>query len=518
MIELLKGKRFSEHLFLFAAIAFAVGLSTSKVILSLSTMLLLLAVLWNKDIHTFRDKWKEQRVLIPLIAYLGLHVLALLWTSDFSYASNDLKTKLTILIVPLAFMLHPLEKNARRLILNFFVASVFVTSLINILTWHQFFGFKTYTDIRELSLFGSHIRYGILIAMAAAISVLHLKDSNNYVRGILLMLFCWFSYYTYFSQIISGLLALITVVFAFVFWYSYQRSRLLAFGFLLLPVSIVIFLLTSLFTETKEISTSSFKDLPLQTVSGNPYTHNLEPGTFIDGRPVLAYLCEEELRESWNRRSEISYDGKDEKGQPVRFTLMRFLTDLNARKDSVGCLKLTEADIDLIENGIASREEGEGGLWARWNGVRFQLQNHLDPNGHSLLQRIEYWKTAWKIIQNHWLIGVGTGDVQQAFDQQYQKDNSQLLPEYRLRAHNTYLTSWVSFGLLGLLLLVWMILSFITTSLKRSFALGFVFMMVAATTFLLEDTLETQMGASFFAFFFGIALSPFTDSEESTIS
>jgi O-antigen ligase len=172
----------------------------------------------------------------------------------------------------------------------------------------------------------------------------------------------------------------------------------------------------------------------------------------------------------------------------------------------------------LIEKGIASREEGEGGLWARWNGVRFQLQNHLDPNGHSLLQRIEYWKTAWKIILNHWLIGVGTGDVQQAFEQQYERDNSQLLPEYRLRAHNTYLTSWVSFGLLGLLLLVWMIFSFLKTSLKRSFALGFVFMMVAATTFLLEDTLETQMGASFFAFFFGIALIPFTHSEESKIS
>ena len=507
MNELLKGKRFPEQLFLFAAIAFAVGLSTSKIILSISTMLMVLALIWNKDYSSFRTKLKTQPVFLPLLVYLGLHVVALLWTSDFAYASNDLKTKLTILIIPTAFLLHPLEKNAIKLVLLFFVASVGFTSVFNVLAWHQVFGAKVYTDIRELSLFGSHIRYGILVAMAAAICLLNLKDSKGPIRWTYLVLFGWFTYYTYFSQIVSGVLALIVVILALIFWATYQRSRFLAYLSLIIPFALLLIAFASLISSNQKGDPAQFKTLPNVTVNGNPYTHNMEPGTFIDGKPVLAFLCEEELRDSWNRTSNLSYDSLDEKGQPVRFTLMRFLTDLNARKDSVGFQKLNKGDISLIEKGIASREEGEGGLWARWNGVKFQLQNNIDPNGHSMLQRIEYWKTAWKIIQKNYLIGVGTGDVQQAFDWQYAQDNSRLLPEYRLRAHNTYLTSWISFGIFGLVILIWMILSFITSSLKNTSPLAFVFMLVAASTFILEDTLETQMGASFFAFFYGLFCS-----------
>jgi len=507
MIELLKGKRFPHQLFVFAAIAFAIGLSTSKVILSISTMLLILATLLHSDFRSFREKVGSQKVLFPLFLYLLLHIVALLWSSDLAYASNDLKTKLTLLIVPVGFAIHPLEKTTVNRILFFFVAGVALTSVINILSWHHLIGTKEYSDIRELSLFGSHIRYGILVAMASGICLLWMKSVRLAVRLLLATLFVWFSYYTYFSQIVSGMLALVTVIIGLTFWLAYQKSKVLAFCTLIVPIGIVLLAIFSLLSSNQKGDPAQFKTLPTVTANGNPYTHNMEPGTFIDGKPVLAFLCEEELRRSWNGKSAVSYDGKDEKGQPLRFTLMRFLTDLNVRKDSVGFQKLTSSDISLVEQGIASREEGDGGFWARWNGVRFQLQNNIDPNGHSMLQRMEYWKTAWKIIQKNWLIGVGTGDVQQAFDQQYIQDNSRLLPEYRLRAHNTYLTSWISFGVFGLLLLFWMIFSVLRSSLKLTSPLAFIFMLVAASTFLLEDTLETQMGASFFAFFFGLFCS-----------
>lgn len=504
MIDLLKGKPISYNLFVFASIGFAVGLSTSKVVLSLSTMLLVLALLLSGEYPLFRERISSAKVLRPLLVYLSLHVIALLWTSDFTYATNDLKTKLTLLIIPVVFVLHPLEKRLIRSILFFFLTGVTVTSIVNMLSWHHIIGNKPYSDIRELSLFGSHIRYGILVAMAAGICLISMSRANRLARIAYIILFIWFSYYTYFSQIVSGVLALITVVLALIFWLIYQKSKGLAFGFLALPLAFFAIALLSLLRTKQTGDPSKFKTLPVATVNGHPYTHNMEPGTFIDGKPVLAFLCEEELRNSWNRSSVLSYDSLDEKGQPVRFTLMRFLTDLNVRKDSTGFLKLLPADIALIEQGIASREEGEGGLWARWNGVRFQLQNNIDPNGHSLLQRLEYWKTAWEIIQKTMLTGVGTGDVQSAFEQQYEIDKSRLLPEYRLRAHNTYLTSWVSFGILGLLTVCWMIGTFIRSSLKHSSPLAFVFILVAASTFLLEDTLETQMGASFFAFFYAL--------------
>jgi hypothetical protein len=507
MNNLLKGKSFTEHMFIFAALAFSVGLSTSKAILSLSVFLLALSVLLKGNFRESGNRILKNKLLHPLIAYLSLHVISLLWTSDYGYALHDLKTKLTLLIVPICFTIYPIEKRTFRLLILLFVVAATVTSAINILSWQQFFGTKRYLDIRELSMFGSHIRYGILIAMSAFICVYYQKNERTFFRPIYLLLFCWFCYYTFFSQIISGMLALITAIGALIFWISFQKSRVLGYSLLSVPMAFLLFLIFYIRSADQKDLTSFAQNLPETTVNGNPYTHNIEPGTFIDGKPVLANLCEEELRKSWNHASVRSYDGKDDKGQPIRFTLMRFLTDIGERKDSLGFLKLKKSDIVLIENGMASREEGEGGLIARWNGVRFQLQNHLDPNGHSLLQRIEYWKTAWRIIQSNWVVGVGTGDVQKAFDRQYILDNTPLLPIYRLRAHNTYLTSWLSFGVFGLITILWIILNFVRYGLHQTHPLAFVFILVAASTFFLEDTLETQMGASFFAFFFGLVCS-----------
>ena len=520
MKESLKGNLSSDNLFFFAAVSFAVGLSTSKVILSLSSALLLLAVLLNGDLRGFVNKIRHSTLLTPLLIYLGLHVIALLWTSDFGYAFNDLKTKLTLLIVPITFTLHPPDKKTIRLIINFFIASVAVTSVLNVLTWHQFFGAKQYTDIRELSLFGSHIRYGILVALSASFCVIYQAKEGGVLRLVYIVLFCWFGYYTYFSQIISGLLALTTALLSLIFWMAYQKSRVIGYSLLLLTITCIISLTYYLINLNRDDYHLLLKNLPKETVNGRLYTHNLEPGAFIDGKPVLAYLCEEELRNSWNKVSHLSYDGTDKKGQPLRFTLMRFMTDLGARKDSLGFINLRSSDISMIEQGIASREEGRGGFWARWNGVRFQLQNSMDPNGHSLLQRLEYWKTAWHIISANWLIGVGTGDVQSAFDRQYKRDKSELLPQYRLRAHNTYLTSWVSFGISGILVVIWMVISFLRHGLRKADPLAFIFMMVAVSTFFLEDTMETQVGASFFAFFFGLLSSEkgIAENDESSFS
>ena len=131
----------------------------------------------------------------------------------------------------------------------------------------------------------------------------------------------------------------------------------------------------------------------------------------------------------------------------------------------------------------------------------------MNPNGHSMMQRLEYWKTAKSVIKDNWLIGVGVGDVQDAFDDQYERDHSLLTPENRLRAHNSYLTNWLTFGLPGLLTFLLMIIYFIRIHWKDRAFIPVMFMVVAAVTFLLEDTLETQTGVAFFAFFYGLFIT-----------
>jgi len=134
------------------------------------------------------------------------------------------------------------------------------------------------------------------------------------------------------------------------------------------------------------------------------------------------------------------------------------------------------------------------------------LNNNDNPNGHSLLQRFEYWKTAIKIIKENWLIGVGTGDVQNAFDQQYEKDNSVLISSNRLRSHNMYLTVLVTFGVIGFMIFIGFIFHFFKQNFSSNRFFYFVVLAVIVTTFLIEDTIETQLGVSIVSFFIALGL------------
>jgi hypothetical protein len=80
--------------------------------------------------------------------------------------------------------------------------------------------------------------------------------------------------------------------------------------------------------------------------------------------------------------------------------------------------------------------------------------------------------------------------------------NSPLDPKYRLRAHDEYLTLLISFGLPGLL---WSLFSWWWPAYRmRAFAhpLFVAWCIVFLISCLSEDTLETQMGATFFALYY----------------
>jgi hypothetical protein len=110
----------------------------------------------------------------------------------------------------------------------------------------------------------------------------------------------------------------------------------------------------------------------------------------------------------------------------------------------------------------------------------------------------------WSIAREHWDTGVGTGDTQLAFNEAYERQRTSLAPEWRHRAHNQYLTLWISFGVFGLL---WSLLSWWWPA----WALGawrtplFVaWALIFAISCLTDDTIETQAGATFFGFYYAL--------------
>ncbi len=507
MLDRLFGYKVHNLLHVLGMSVLAFGLPLNKVLMSIGAIWGVSNLVLEGDFKTYWVNIKRNKVFHWLIAFFSLHIIGLLWSSDISYATHDLLIKLPLLSVPLAFVARPIvERKNINLILYALIASLLFTSITNIGYYLQWFGAKEYTDFRQLSLFGSHIRYGVLIALGGAICLYFIiKINSTYLKIIWGFVFCWFSIYTFYSQVLSGAVSFIVILLVFIFSFLYKYNKLLTIVFGLIGLCVFYFLIQFLIPQKQILINVS--SLPKKTIEGNLYTNHLDDKMTENNRRIYITVCKYELKREWDKVSKMVYEKMDKKNQPLQYSLMRYMTSKNLSKDAVGFKKLTKQDILNVENGISSVDQLKTGILGRLYGVKYELSNHSDPNGHSLLQRFEYWKTAKNIIQNNWITGVGNGDVQHAFDMQYEKDNSLLSPSNRVRAHNMYLTVWISFGVFGLILFLVFIFSYLKQSIKNNELLALMFISSAIVTFTIEDSIETQLGVCIFSLFIGLFIN-----------
>ncbi|HEY0030961.1 MAG TPA: O-antigen ligase family protein, partial [Bacteroidia bacterium] len=274
---------------------------------------------------------------------------------------------------------------------------------------------------------------------------------------------------------------------------------------ILFIVGFGIYVTRQLMRAGPENEAIDFSALESMSPHGNPYSHDLQSRLTENGHYIWIYVCHKELQESWNRKSSFSYSGKDLKGNNIVYTLVRFLASKGLRKDADGVNSLSNEEVKAIERGVVNANYQDlSSLEGRLHEIKWELDLYQatgDPNGHSITMRFEFWKAALGIVQDNPLIGVGTGDIKQAFEDQYVKMNSPLLPEWRLRSHNQYLSIAVAFGVLGL---IWFLITLFYPMVltNRTFDYLYItFLLVATISFLTEDTLETQAGVTFYAFF-----------------
>jgi len=127
-----------------------------------------------------------------------------------------------------------------------------------------------------------------------------------------------------------------------------------------------------------------------------------------------------------------------------------------------------------------------------------------NASGHSVIMRYEFLRAGWAIARENLLFGVGTGDTRPAFAAYYSESNSVLEERWRLRAHNQYLTLLITFGLPGLL---WCLFAWVRPAWAHRASTGPLFIpwaIIFLVSCLSEDTLETQMGATFFAYYYAL--------------
>jgi O-antigen ligase len=451
---------------------FAVGIVCSKALLSIGILLGLLNLLLEMEKKVLFQALKSNLFFGLIAGLFILHLLGLIWTENYAAGWDDVRMKTSLLTIPLIVVAKPnLVLAWRNRLLNILLLTILLVALINTLTYFQLFGSKYYSDMRELSLFGSHIRFGILVAFGVAIALYQGNKSGkwNYFYWVATIVLIA---YTVFSQVFSGLVSLLIVLLLnAVFVLSKKRFRFIGIGLVLSIVFAGCALLYYLSIPPKE------SNLPVNKA---------------------------ELEIAWKQHSKYDFQGVDRKKQPIFYTIVRYLHSKDLPANREGMNQLEASDFREMESGTADVNEKKPGFLGRLNEMRYQIHVANNPNGSTLLQRLEFWKAGLQIIQSNFLIGVGTGDIKSSFQQEYQVEKSVLLPENRLEAHNTYLTFFITFGVGGFLYLIFVIFKFTMLQIKARNKLALIFIGLIAVSFLTEDTLETQMGISIFSYLFAL--------------
>jgi O-antigen ligase len=126
------------------------------------------------------------------------------------------------------------------------------------------------------------------------------------------------------------------------------------------------------------------------------------------------------------------------------------------------------------------------------------IQTNLEDG---TVARVEIWKVSIGLIKQHFMFGVGTGDVKDVYMEAYQQKKLLPIIKKKLNAHNQYFQTFVTLGVIGFSLLVLFLLLPGYLSLKKGNYLYTLFLLIFAINILFESMLETQAGVVFYAFF-----------------
>jgi len=489
-----QGLNWSLHLFAFGFGAILFGLAVSKVIVSVGQFIMAFAWFASGNYSSKIKKGIHSPVVISLSVLLIIHLAGLLYTDNYTYAWNDIKIKLPLFVLPFMIAGMPfLNKFWQKNIVILFWLGLLVSSIG---TWLLYFGYgtKPITDSRYLSPFVSHIRISIMLVFGIISSLYYfLKEKNS-----LLIIIALFFLVTL-VVIKSGTgLALLILAFFILSFYTPFKYRVFILALMAISLASSVIYLYQFYNSHFKLSPDFI--LKKKTQNHQIYTHQ-NTDELENGFYVWKNICETELSESWNKVSDIPYNGNDLNNQPIRNTLIRYLASKHLNKDSIGIAALSSADLYNIREGFTNY------LYTDQKSISYKVYQVLYElhmfntkqyaNNHSLTMRLLFMQTGLRIWKNNFWLGVGTGDVQDAFNWQYEFDQVELDQENRLRAHNQFLTFGITFGFIGFLIVLWMLMCLY----KNANRFMFVTLSLLLASFLNEDTLETQIGLTMFVGF-----------------
>lgn len=404
---------------------------------------------------------------------------------------KEIKTLLPLVLAPLFLQnLSPLTKKDESIIWRVFFTSVGLSALVCVV-----YAIVKYPlpEPRSASFFISHIRFS-LMAVLALIGAWRIPDIlPSYLKLALTGVVCSFFFFVGTLTGWGFLIVLITLLFAS----KSKRNKFIVVGSVFTFASVLFFFLS------KNINSTNFQPEQTQSARGEKYIHQSSNFQTENGNRIFVNIAPLELDSAWVARTNRPLLQKDGRGQLVQTTLIRYLASKGLQKDAAGIDQLSDTDISNILAGNTNYNEP---LWnaleKRWHQIVFEYQTFQsgeNPSGHSIFQRIEYYKAAKFIIEKNLLFGVGQGNVKSAYREAYKQISPNLDEKVQHAVHNQFLSYWIAAGLAAILCFLLYFYFMWKQARKNEIALAFV--ILALLSCLTEDTLTTQPGVAFFAFF-----------------
>ena len=502
-----------------ALILFMVALPFSEALISIAGVLLLITAFISPSKKTFAQRFQQNKELLIFSSIYSTYLIGLLFTSDFKWALYDLQKNIPYLIIPFAFIIAPQLSRVQLVnLLKIFVVAVSASALITMISFYS----KDEVSVLKAQEFGfiHHIRFSFQLVFSMIIVSVFLyrewRQTKGWLKLARLMLLCFLFLFLLWHQSFTGLLTfLVTAFVGFLLFISQiKNSGWKIVGWIGIALIIIVpgaYLINAV-NRFYDVDQIEYAQIDQKTALGNPYHHDFQNKQIENGHYVGLYWNEAEMKEAWNNHSNIKYDENGGNGYQIKYTLVRYLTSKNLRKDAAGVEQLSDLDIHNIEAGISNYILAEKGisLYPRIYTSIWELDTYFRSgyaNQKSLAQRIEYAKAAFTIIKANFWFGVGTGNWKTAYREAYQKNHSQMDPARYGDAHNQYLNYMVKFGLIGLLWILFAIVYPVVKSRSYRNPIFFLFLISMLVANFGDSNFETHVGSSFFVLFYCLFIS-----------
>jgi len=501
------------------------GLALMVVGLPFSVFLMSLSQFWIGGNWILEGRYKEKirsytsnKNALFLSSILFILIPGMLYTSDMAEGWKLVRINLPFFIFPFVLCSTPaLPRLWYNLLIRIFIFSVFLASIVCSVIQLPLWLNGELSDIRQISIFISHIRFSLLICLAILTGLwLVVKKPfkiSTIEANLIILAIIWLTTFLFILQSLTGialLITLTTITFISASWKFLPRK--LALFTTALPFILIIVIAYFSFLAWKEYTTPApiyRQALESHTARGNPYTHQFS--TLENGHYIQSYICQEELAMAWKKRSDLHFDSTDFKGHPVSMTLIRYLNSKGLKKDYEAVQSLTNEEIRYIENGVANiNYTGFWGIRMRFYQLMWEIDYYRrdakSPQGHTLMTKVEFWKHGFYIVLKHPILGVGTGDVPREFKNSYESNNTWLSKQWWLTSHNYYLYIAVALGIPGLVLFTYFFMYPFFKQKGWKYYPFLIFFCISSLSMLTEDTLNTQAGVSFIVFFYCLFL------------